>query len=396
MGSLFVKLAAGSALAASVAALTVADAEAGERRETRWYHSGVTLTYDASMDKLGADAFARTELAARAWRHVPRIPGMSVVRGRALPMGFDRGEDNTNSVHYSAAENNRAGGALAITVVTFDVDTKEILDADVLVNGTHPFCNAGILAGKRGPHSDKECYDLQNVMAHEMGHVLGLGENPDFLESTMFPYSGRGEIGKRDVSPADVDEVGTLYTLNNKDSGCLSQVAGRGGSSNGWWVSGVLVVGALAFARRRRLGAAGTLLVLALVPAFGGDDSAVESAPKTTALLNPSHSTLASTKLMGATQATVSATTGRWEQGSIVTRVEFEIPHCAAEDSVCDRLAQPIEVWGGEVDGLGQIVGTQNPPAVGEQVEVELRRDARGTLSPFVRTRLGRVIRAKD
>ena len=103
-------------------------------------------------------------------------------------------------------------------------------------------------------------------------------------------------------------------------------------------------------------------------------------------------------KLMGATPATVAGTTGRWEGGSIVTRVEFDVSNCAASSSVCEKLAQPIDVWGGEVDGIGQIVGTQNPPAVGERVEVELRRDAGGVVAPavFVRTRLGRVIRARD
>ena len=394
MGGFFARLAFGSAAAASVVFLTSTLADASERRETRWYHSSVLLTYDTSMDELGSDAFDRTALAARAWRHVPGIPGVGVRRGNALGMGFERGEDNTNSVHYSAAKNNRAGGALAITVVTFDVDSKEILDADVLVNGNHPFCNAGILAGKRGPHGHKVCYDLQNVMAHEMGHVLGLGENPDFIESTMFPYSGRGEIGMRDVSPADVEEVSVLYSLNNKDSGCLSQVAGPS-AVNGWWVSGLLIVGALAFARRRRLKAGGLLLGLALAPALGDAGPMADDAPKTTALLNASASVLTGTKLIDATTATVSATTGRWEGGSIVTRVEFETPRCTAAASFCERLARPMDVWGGQVDGIAQIVGAQNPPAIGEEVEVELRRDAQGSVTPFLRTRLGRIIRPR-
>lgn len=381
-------------MAASVTSLALASAEAAEPRETRWYHAGVALTYDASMDSLGADALARTELAARAWRHVPSIPPLTVRRGNPLRMGFERGEDNANGVYFSDARNNRAGGALAITVVTFDVDTKEILDADILVNGTHPFCNAGVLAGKRGPHSHNECYDLQNVMAHEMGHVLGLGENPDYIESTMFPYSGRGELGKRDVSPADVGEVSALYSLNNKDSGCLSQVAGTS-TVSGWWVSAALIVGALALARRRRLKvkASGALLALALVPSFGGPSASTPNEPAashTTALLNAEHSVIAATKLLDATTATVSATTARWEDGSIVTRVEFE-----ATESGSPRLGEPIEFWGGEVGGIGQIVGAQNPPEIGERVEIERRRDASGAVSSFVRTRLGRIIRAK-
>ena len=210
----------------------------------------------------------------------------------------------------------------------------------------------------------------------------------------MFPYSGRGEIGKRDVSPADVGEVTALYSLNNKDSGCMSQVSGPSASS-GWWVSGVLIVGALAFARRRRLKVGAALLALALAPALGGASPPVQDATTTTALLNGSHSMLTGTKLMGATTAKVSAVTGRWEDGSIVTRVEFEVPRCAAAESVCARLAEPMDVWGGQVDRIAQVVGTQNPPAVGEEVELELRRDPRGGVAPFVRTRLGRIIRAR-
>jgi hypothetical protein len=64
--------------------------------------------------------------------------------------------------------------ALALTTVTYDLDTGEIFDADIEVNGTRK-----LVANDAG-----DWYDLLGVLNHEAGHALGLAHSP-VPEATM-------------------------------------------------------------------------------------------------------------------------------------------------------------------------------------------------------------------
>ncbi|MCP4807440.1 MAG: matrixin family metalloprotease [Proteobacteria bacterium] len=118
------------------------------------------------------------------------------------------------------------------TIISFDI---AINDAD------HDWSLSG----------ESEHSDLQNTMAHEFGHVLGLGHESEESEATMWSSSKRGEILKRDLHTAD--EVGVVSLYANRDFGdedqtslplaCSSLAAGHGS---------LLALVAIAFARRRR------------------------------------------------------------------------------------------------------------------------------------------------
>ena len=74
------------------------------------------------------------------------------------------------------------GWTLALTTTTFDVETGEIYDADVEVNTFEHAIGVGISAWPN---------DLESIITHEAGHVLGLGHSLD-LTATMYPIYVRG------------------------------------------------------------------------------------------------------------------------------------------------------------------------------------------------------------
>gem|GEM_PF-315307 len=55
--------------------------------------------------------------------------------------------------------------------------------------------------------------DLQNILTHELGHAIGLGDlyNSECGEQTMFGYSWEGDIGKRTLNFGDIAGLNILY-----------------------------------------------------------------------------------------------------------------------------------------------------------------------------------------
>lgn len=67
--------------------------------------------------------------------------------------------------------------ALAITSVTRNLDTGEILDVDMLINDTSPL-------GDCLEQDPCTAFDLESIVTHEAGHFLGFDHSP-FADATM-------------------------------------------------------------------------------------------------------------------------------------------------------------------------------------------------------------------
>jgi hypothetical protein len=118
-------------------------------------------------------------------------------------------------------------GELALTTVTFASATGEILDADIEVNTAEYDIRAGAAAAP----SDG-VYDLQAVLTHEVGHVLGLAHSAD-REALMFPRAGTAEMARLALGADDGQALCASYPPRDGSAAAKASLgaAGRAGGA---------------------------------------------------------------------------------------------------------------------------------------------------------------------
>ncbi|MEJ7732763.1 MAG: PilZ domain-containing protein [Polyangiaceae bacterium] len=336
----------------------------------RWAEPEIEVSVDPSVIAAHPGAPAAVAAAFRAWGVVAdtEIPSLVTRPAQADDVGFRAGADgNHSTVRFAAEGSPLAGGALAVTVLTFD-DNGRIVDADVIINGgvsrAFDVVDDGYAgaqpAGKGGGTS---AYDLQNVLTHEVGHFLGLGEEEHDTQATMFLTSARGETQKRDLAGDDETGLRELYVPGSLDAaaqsgGCAVGTAKRGRTAPGSLYLLGVALAAAAFARRRRApGGTAALAMLGLLGAWGatgcagsiGDGQIDEGADA---------------------MATVLSAVSRWDGGLLVTSLELRTVDCAGED--CPAMTR-MEVFGGSAGGYTQVVGHRAVPAIGDIIPLVIR-----------------------
>ncbi len=90
---------------------------------------------------------------------------------------------------------------LALTTITFNVQSGEIYDADVEVNSAEYDITTS---------DDNVDADLASIIAHEVGHFLGLSHS-SVPGATMRPGYQPGFVGLRTLDPDDIAGICTLY-----------------------------------------------------------------------------------------------------------------------------------------------------------------------------------------
>ena len=334
----------------------------------RWLDSVITLNFEPTMDAFGDAAFEALVQGVSAWQSLPLpLPTMIVDRGDNHDLGYRPKSSNYNSVRYAIDGDPMARGALAITIITFDTDAKRILDADIVMNGEHHF---EIIT----PELDvtDSTYDLQNVLTHELGHLLGLGEDYDHKDATMYAYSLPKEIAKRDLEEPDKSSIAALYDgpPPQPDAlvGCGTTVHRRGANDHAWLWS-ILGLGVVACAARRRAWRSATVYSLSTLAMF--------CAIRFDSNLTQHQATLFGETLVRGEAphaaptafATVLESRSRWEQGLVVTTLHLDRPVCSGGGEVCSEPT--VDVLGGRVGPIEQIVGRALPPPVGGRVALE-------------------------
>ena len=103
------------------------------------------------------------------------------------------------------------GNTLALTTVTFSLDSGEIFDADLEVNST---------AALQLTIGDEDVqYDLASILTHEAGHMLGLAHS-DVDGATMTVEYVPGDIELRDPHPDDVAAICAAFPPGEDVSSC--------------------------------------------------------------------------------------------------------------------------------------------------------------------------------
>ncbi len=206
----------------------------------------VVVPLAVSTDGLGAQgATAVRDVTATAARHWTALGcGVPWLAEPALAAGLAPAVDGHNAVIWAT---DWAGSPLelATTLVTRDVNTGEIVDADVLVNAArYRFAPPDV-----GP----DAFDLEGVLTHELGHVLGL-DHSDVPGATMAAYAGADPAPLATLETDDVFGACSLYEARPPSAGGSSgsSATGTAPRAPGGGAAALLgvLVAALATARR--------------------------------------------------------------------------------------------------------------------------------------------------
>jgi hypothetical protein len=140
-------------------------------------------------------------LAAQTWSaSAPAVPRFTARQTAALE-GPAFAVDNRDTVSWG-------------DIAPFSVDTlaaaqlvlnqrKEVKEFDVLLNRAAPWA---VLSSS----APAEAFDIQSIMTHVFGYVLGLGESED-CGSAMYSRVGPGNIRMRRLSSGDRAGLRRLY-----------------------------------------------------------------------------------------------------------------------------------------------------------------------------------------
>ena len=172
--------------------------------------------------------------------------------------------------------------AIALTTVTSNKNSGEILDADMEINAVHnKFADVEADGSKHA--SVSELHDLQNTITHELGHLVGIDHNcygripargipkddkgqeapacdtagPEIREATMFSQAQRKETGKRTLAQDDRNAACGVYPVGYQSPFLPKDISGTGGCAYGRHpapsaAGAMLLLGlALLLARRR-------------------------------------------------------------------------------------------------------------------------------------------------
>lgn len=228
-----------------------------------WPGNCVGFSLERTMSEKVSNSEARIAIqrAFQAWTEVECSPGKrstlafsQTADATCRKSEYRRDGPNVNVIFFRDNEwmHRDVDNTLAKTTVTFNANTGEILDADIEINTADNPVTASDTNVK---------YDLQSIMTHEVGHLLGLAHSP-FPEATMFAAYEPGMTEQRTLSNDDVQAVCAVYPPGRAatcdttprgglDLACAAVPADESGCSYGRATSGSFAFGLLAIALTR-------------------------------------------------------------------------------------------------------------------------------------------------
>jgi hypothetical protein len=270
-------LAAGVASASNARAYTIQETSSGI--PVHWPTGKiVTVELDPLLISAVAGALPATISAVTAWVQ-DGVTG-PVIEVTIAGAASEPGVDGRNVIYFSPTSGNGATSALARTFVSFDDATGEIFDADIVINASYDF--AVLPADSvRAPHAvailneandipdadapgpgttclsgvhtscDLGTFDLVHVIAHELGHVRGLRDDPTESTSLMYLMTFPGDASHRAPVQDDLAGVAAIYPQARllSEGGCSASPVHRSDGPAFAWAPWACAAG---FVMRRR------------------------------------------------------------------------------------------------------------------------------------------------
>jgi len=171
---------------------------------------GFSMQKDASSQISLEAATEIFEAAFQTWADVDcggaghpriRVENLGPVTCDAHEYNKKAGNANIILFHDDEWPHVGAGSTLALTTVTYNVDTGEIYDADMELNSA----NVTFTSGQSGV-----LFDLPSIATHETGHFLGLSHSAD-PSATMFADYMPGSVELRTLEPDDIEGICAAY-----------------------------------------------------------------------------------------------------------------------------------------------------------------------------------------
>jgi hypothetical protein len=190
------------------------------------------IQQDASK-RVGYDAVSATADAAfQAWANVSCATGLAptldLLNLGPVACSLHEYNDQNKSFggnaniiifHDDAGDLGAIDQQLAITTVTFNVNTGEIYDADIEVDSSKPISTMTPVPALQ--------YDLQSILTHEVGHFLGLAHSDSPCAAgidcaTMDAVYRTGSDDFRTLEADDIAGICTIYPPDRAaiDNGC--------------------------------------------------------------------------------------------------------------------------------------------------------------------------------
>jgi hypothetical protein len=164
-------------------------------RTIRWIYRDITVGLDASAPSRSVShdgAMDALRAAIDVWNEIPELPVRFVVTGAPEP---------AVRVRFCHAAWHGDLDDLGKAVFTADVETGEVSSAVVEINE----CDRAFLPPDQ---AEDGRFDLQAVLTHELGHVLGLGHSNN---SEALMYTRGGTAGVRTPKLDDRAAIAVVY-----------------------------------------------------------------------------------------------------------------------------------------------------------------------------------------
>ena len=122
-----------------------------------------------------------------------------------------------NSARYDGLNivawgNVKYGNAIAVAYTWYDQATGQVVEVDTILSARLPWRYTSV----KYPDAqcgDFCCYDVQNILTHEVGHWMGLDDlyNAADKDLTMYGYGAKGELKKDTLGLGDTNGIAAIY-----------------------------------------------------------------------------------------------------------------------------------------------------------------------------------------